>query len=102
MDQVVQTNAAQTEELSSTAQSVAGQAHQLQSLVSRFKLGSELELEPIAESPRRRAADVRPGRRPPTPSPPDRAADISPRALVAARAPADRGASNDAHGLEEF
>jgi len=65
MDQVVQTNAAQTEELSSTAQSLAGQADRLQSLVSRFKLGSELELEAIAESPRRRAADVRPGRRRP-------------------------------------
>ena len=36
MDQVTQANSAQTEELSSTAQSVSGQAMQLQSLVSRF------------------------------------------------------------------
>jgi methyl-accepting chemotaxis protein len=38
MDQVVQSNAAQTEELSSTAQSLTGQARQLQSLVAKFKL----------------------------------------------------------------
>jgi methyl-accepting chemotaxis protein len=39
MDQVIQSNAGQTEELSSTAQSLAFQARQLQALVSRFKLG---------------------------------------------------------------
>jgi methyl-accepting chemotaxis protein len=39
MDQVTQSNAAQTEELSSTAQSLAAQAQQLQALVARFKLG---------------------------------------------------------------
>jgi methyl-accepting chemotaxis protein len=38
MDQVVQSNAAQTEELSSTAQSLSRQAQQLQALVGRFKL----------------------------------------------------------------
>jgi methyl-accepting chemotaxis protein len=38
MDQVVQANAAQTEELSSTAQSLSGQAGRLQALVARFKL----------------------------------------------------------------
>ncbi|MBI4522673.1 MAG: HAMP domain-containing protein [Deltaproteobacteria bacterium] len=38
MDQVTQSNAAQTEELSSTAQSLASQAHQIQALVARFKL----------------------------------------------------------------
>jgi methyl-accepting chemotaxis protein len=38
MDQVTQANAAQTEELSSTAQSLAAQAEQLQALVGRFKL----------------------------------------------------------------
>ena len=39
MDQVTQSNAAQTEELSSTAQALAGQAAELQALVGRFKLG---------------------------------------------------------------
>ena len=39
MDQVTQSNAAQTEELSSTAQALAGQAGELQALVGRFKLG---------------------------------------------------------------
>src|SRR3972149_4903199 len=39
MDQVTQANAAQTEELSSTSQSLAAQSEQLQALVSRFKLG---------------------------------------------------------------
>ena len=38
MDQVGQTTAAQTEELSSTAQSLATQAQQLRALVGRFKL----------------------------------------------------------------
>jgi len=38
MDQVVQGNAAQVEELSSTAQSMAGQGQQLQAMVKRFRL----------------------------------------------------------------
>jgi methyl-accepting chemotaxis protein len=38
MDQVTQANAAQTEELSSTAQALATQARELQALVGRFKL----------------------------------------------------------------
>ena len=38
MDQVVQSNAAQTEELSSTAEVLAGQARALQALIVRFKL----------------------------------------------------------------
>jgi methyl-accepting chemotaxis protein len=38
MDQVVHSNAAQTEELSSTAQSLSTEAAQLQALVGRFKL----------------------------------------------------------------
>jgi methyl-accepting chemotaxis protein len=40
MDQVVQSNAAQTEELSSTARLLAGQAADLMALVGRFKLGA--------------------------------------------------------------
>jgi methyl-accepting chemotaxis protein len=41
MDQVVQSNAAQTEELSSTAQALTEQAVELQRLVGRFKLAGE-------------------------------------------------------------
>ncbi len=41
MDQVTQTNSAQTEELSSTAQTLAVHAEQMQALVSRFVLESE-------------------------------------------------------------
>ena len=39
MDQVTQSNAAQTEELTSTAQALAAQAAELQAMVGRFKLG---------------------------------------------------------------
>jgi methyl-accepting chemotaxis protein len=39
MDQVVQTNAAQTEELSSTSQALAAQAEQLRVLLGQFRLG---------------------------------------------------------------
>ena len=38
MDQVVLSNAAQTEELSSTAQNLTGQARELQELVRRFRV----------------------------------------------------------------
>ena len=41
MDQVTQPNAAQTEELSSTAQALAAQAKQLQALVGGFKVRSD-------------------------------------------------------------
>src|SRR6185436_8539242 len=42
MDQVTQANAAQTEEMSSTATALAEQARQLRNLVARFRLGDEL------------------------------------------------------------
>jgi hypothetical protein len=45
MEQVTQANSAQTEELASTAQSLAVQAQQLQTLVGRFKLS---ETTPVA------------------------------------------------------
>ena len=53
MDQVTQANAAQTEELSSTSQSLAGQAEQLQALVGRFKLGGDAVARRPAASHRR-------------------------------------------------
>ena len=58
MDHVVQSNAAQTEELSATAQTMAEQGRQLEQLVGRFKLGDQSEAparyEPVpAASPTR-------------------------------------------------
>ncbi len=38
MDQVTQTNASQTEELSATAQSLASSSEELQAMVARFRL----------------------------------------------------------------
>ena len=51
MDQVVQSNAAQTEELSSTARLLAGQAADLQGLVGRFKLGAAAASAPPTPVP---------------------------------------------------
>jgi methyl-accepting chemotaxis protein len=69
MDQVIQGTAAQTEELSSTAQSLAVQAAQLQVLVGRFKL-SEQVLDDI-QAPRSSGAGV--GTRGDTAAPPPKA-----------------------------
>jgi methyl-accepting chemotaxis protein len=44
MDHVMQSNAAQTQEVSSTAQSLALQAHQLQILVGKFKLDGDTDV----------------------------------------------------------
>jgi methyl-accepting chemotaxis protein len=75
MDQVTQSIATQTEELSSTAESLATQAHQLQELVGRFKLdyqressGPAVPFVPLKATPPRPAArrleSVLPGFRP--------------------------------------
>jgi methyl-accepting chemotaxis protein-1 (serine sensor receptor) len=63
MDHVVQSNAAQTEELSSTAQMLASQSGDMHRLVGRFKLGTEgADASPRgapAEEPTVRTAAVR-------------------------------------------
>lgn len=51
MDQVVQSNAAQTEELTSTAESLAGQAKNLQSVVARFNLTKKKSAQAEVEAP---------------------------------------------------
>jgi methyl-accepting chemotaxis protein len=65
MDQVVQTNATQTEELATTAQSLNCRASDLQTLVSRFKLGDDAgPAERVVEAaavPVRRAGAGPPG-----------------------------------------
>jgi methyl-accepting chemotaxis protein len=50
MDQVTQANAAQTEEMSATAASLAEQAKQLRELVARFELGDDAPA-PVASAP---------------------------------------------------
>jgi len=60
MDQVVQSNAAQTEELSSTAQTLAGEARQLEELVRRFRVAAESP----APTPPPEARERRPKARP--------------------------------------
>jgi hypothetical protein len=64
MDAVVQSNAAETEELSSTAQALTAQARQLQTLVAKFKVGQESD-RPAATEPREAA-------KPRTPAQPER------------------------------
>jgi methyl-accepting chemotaxis protein len=64
MDQIVQSNAAQAEELSSTAQALASQAQQLHALVANFKIGDEAatmdaEPPPPATTERRRPRQAR-------------------------------------------
>jgi methyl-accepting chemotaxis protein len=78
MDQVVQSNAAQTEELSSTAQNLTGQARELQELVQRFRVAEAApdlgaERVPATRRPRPKPALVRSGNgdrpKPPEPTP---------------------------------
>jgi len=76
MDQVVQSNAAQTEELSSTAQNLTGQARELQELVQRFRVAEAephlgAERVPATRRPRPKSALVRSGNgdRPKPPEP---------------------------------
>ncbi|HWN91218.1 MAG TPA: methyl-accepting chemotaxis protein, partial [Verrucomicrobiae bacterium] len=70
MDQVVQSNAAQTEELSSTAQNLTSQARELQELVRRFRV-TEVAVDP-----------------PPLLTPAGRR--VKPQTALARREPADR------------
>jgi methyl-accepting chemotaxis protein len=95
MDQVTQTNAAQTEELSSTAQALTAQAEHLQSLVARFTLAAS---GPSAGAPSR---EQRIGRTPPERSKrfeqPVRGPE---RVLVAAGIP--EGAATTRDAFEDF
>src|SRR5438128_1566734 len=76
MDQIVQSNAAQTEELSSTAQNLTSQARELQELVRRFRVTEEApEPRPVLDPAGRRVnrqltlARRGPGDRPKSPEP---------------------------------
>ena len=56
MDQVVQTNAAQTEELTATAEGLSSQASQLQSLVAQFNLTKRESLSTSSFTSNRKAS----------------------------------------------
>jgi methyl-accepting chemotaxis protein len=104
MDEVTQGNAAQTEELSGTAQSLAAQAEKLQALVARFKLdaeGSPPRAQPVVVEARH-AQHARPARRP---APPRRAEPRAPVVEGATRYPSlPPASSNGVHhpGFEEI
>jgi methyl-accepting chemotaxis protein len=59
MDVVVQQNSAQMEELSSTAQVLADQAGELQSLINQFRLGNDGAMAHVPVASSRRAAPAR-------------------------------------------
>jgi methyl-accepting chemotaxis protein len=61
MDHVVQSNAAQTEELSATAQTMAEQGRRLEELVGRFRLGDETDTPAPGHAPVRAAVGPRTG-----------------------------------------
>jgi ABC-type transporter Mla subunit MlaD len=119
MDSVVQQNAAQTEELTSTAQALAQQAQDLQSLVGQFKLAERSA--PAAAGPARVEALVAPApkvhgprRQPPKEAPHGdaplpRAAGATPAAADGPAAPSrlleagtNGGPAHGKDGFEEF
>ena len=64
MDQVVQSNSAQTEEMSATAEELAGQAVQLRKLVEKFSLAGHENTQAVSSSSSpaaRHASEGRPG-----------------------------------------
>ena len=89
MDQITQANAAQTEEVSTTAQSLAHQAEQLQALVDRFRLNqAPAPAAPAVRAPVPPAPTVRRAARPPE--------------RVAVPVAVGNGRRRDADGFEEF
>jgi methyl-accepting chemotaxis protein len=94
MDKVTQSNTAQTEELSSTAQTLSDQAARMQALVARFKLGHNGNVAappPVVEPARKASAPARGPRAP-------RSRDSAARELTALNAVHASGE----HGFEEY
>jgi methyl-accepting chemotaxis protein len=85
MDQTVQEDAAQTEELSSTAQALADQSQRLEALVSRFKVDEGAPGPAAGRAGRWRGGPTAAAR--PTPRPP------TPRVPLLAGAPARSGST---------
>jgi methyl-accepting chemotaxis protein len=106
MDHVVQSNAAQTEELSSTARLLAGQASSLQSLVGRFRLDTgEVAAVAGTPAPAAPAVAIAPAA-PAVAAAPPRAAAGAPapvrRARVTSSAPATPRPDQAARGHDGF
>ena len=106
MDQVTQNNSSQTEELSATAQNLAGHSEELQALVSRFRLSRE-GIQPV------HAPAGAPGGRPALPKRPPAVKATKPLARQAAagaggseaKAKSEGEASGEQeahHAFEEF
>jgi hypothetical protein len=96
MDQVVQSNAAQTEELSSTAQALTTQAEHLQGLVAQFKLGQASAM--IA----RQTAVTSERALPAKPRLKETDATAAPRRAAESRLPTPKANGHDQQGFEEF
>lgn len=91
MDQVTQSNSAQTEELSSTAQTLSGQAARLLELVSTFTLGNSRSTncgDAHQPSPRSAPYAATTGRRPAAPAARARAGKSAPSAPNGRKQPA--------------
>jgi methyl-accepting chemotaxis protein len=105
MDKVTQSNTAQTEQLSATAQNLSEQAGTMQELVARFKLGGETNLATLAAkvSPRRtQPPQFQP--RPPQFQPAGRPAAVAPPLDTAASADltALAGVHENTEGFQEY
>jgi len=99
MDQITQRNAAQTEELTATADRLSASAKHLEATVARFKLalnGSPSSFEPALVSTRRPARQAQPATRPAAPA----GGGFS--ALPPAPFPAGGSKDHAAEGFQEF
>jgi methyl-accepting chemotaxis protein len=97
MDQVTQTNASQTEELSSTAETLSRQAEEMQALVGRFKISNDAPGTSPASASRKAAPRRERSRGVVKPTQPRHA---SPPLLLPSLPPAANGVSG--HEFNEF
>jgi methyl-accepting chemotaxis protein len=105
MDGVVQQNAAQTEELTSTAQALAQQAQDLQAQVAQFKLAEGAHAAPAAPAAPPGGRTKASGQGPPVSSRPARAHRAAPGEAPALRpleGVANGAPANGKGGFEEF
>jgi methyl-accepting chemotaxis protein len=100
MDQVTQTNASQTGELSSTAETLTTQAQQLQALVSRFTLDDAGATKPVVHGTSVRKPPAARKDRVRVVAQPARARRAEPPMRMPSLPPASHGAS--AKGYDEF
>jgi methyl-accepting chemotaxis protein len=103
MDQVTQTNASQTEELSATAQSMAAGSEELQAMVARFRLDSGVGRQAsTAPAFKPRPIDLR-GHKPARKTLAHHAAaGVGSANAVVSHGDVPRDQTNDAHAFEDF